>query len=140
MGQRRGLGLGGQGERWFVVAKDIGRNVVFVERGARHPALYADSLTANEPSWVAGHAPSANFRCRAKIRYRQADQDCAVTVGADGKLSVVFDRPQRAITPRQSVVFYDGDVCLGGAMIEKAAPSYFERGATLPADVDGEAE
>ncbi|MBI3542053.1 MAG: tRNA 2-thiouridine(34) synthase MnmA [Deltaproteobacteria bacterium] len=136
LGQRRGLGLGGEGARWFVVAKDIERNTVFVERGETHPALFADYLTATEPSWVAGAPPAAEFRARAKIRYRQADQDCRVGVGPDGRLRVDFDQPQRAITPRQSVVFYDGERCLGGAMIERGGPTYYEQKRELPTGGD----
>ena len=120
LGQRKGLTLGGQGERWFVVGKDIGSNVVFVERGQDHPALFADELTATEASWVSGRCPKLPLRCRAKVRYRQKDQDCVISPGENGALRVVFDEPQRAITPRQSVVFYEDEICLGGAMIERA--------------------
>jgi tRNA-specific 2-thiouridylase len=132
IGQRKGLSLGGQGEPWFVVGKNIEKNIVFVERGVSHPALFADELTATEMSWVSGSMPELPFRCRAKVRYRQQDQACTITDLKDGILRVVFDVPQRAITPRQSVVFYDGDVCLGGAMIERPGPSYYERGVSLP--------
>ncbi len=133
LGQRRGLGLGGEGERWFVVGKDIASNTVMVERGERHPALYCDYLTATELSWVAGVAPGPlPFRCKAKTRYRQADQECTITSVSDGRLHVEFSRPQRAVTPRQSVVFYDGAVCLGGALIERPGPSYHERKLALP--------
>jgi tRNA-specific 2-thiouridylase len=138
LGQRRGLGLGGEGERWFVVAKDLQKNIVFVERGTEHPALFCDELTATEMSWVSGVAPQFPLRCRAKSRYRQADQDCTIVGvengpnGQTGVVRVVFDQPQRAITPRQSVVFYDGDICLGGAMIERAGPSYHDRGLPMP--------
>lgn len=127
IGQRKGLGLGGQGEPWFVVGKDMARNVVIVERGEFHPHLYSDTLVATDLSFVAGEWDRPlPFKCTAKIRYRQKDQNCTVTAVADGKIFVEFDEPQRAITPRQSVVFYDGDVCLGGAMIEKSGPTYFE--------------
>jgi tRNA-specific 2-thiouridylase len=139
IGQRRGLGLGGEGESWYVVAKDVVSNTVTVERGAEHPALYADFLTAIEPSWVAGAPPAQEFRCRSKIRYRQPDQDCLVRLRQDGTLEVVFDRPQRAIAPGQSVVFYQlpehpghaeqvAEICLGGAVIRAAGPSHYEQG------------
>jgi tRNA-specific 2-thiouridylase len=131
LGQRKGLALGGQGEPWFVVGKDMERNIVFVERGINHPALFADELTATEMSWVSGEMPQLPFRCRAKVRYRQPDQDCTIVSEDNGAARVVFDQPQRAITPRQSVVFYEGDVCLGGAMIQRAGPSYYERGVGL---------
>jgi tRNA-specific 2-thiouridylase len=131
LGQRKGLRLGGEGDAYFVVAKDPKRNIVFVERGSRHPALYADSLTATEPTWVQGAPVALPYRCRAKVRYRQEDQACTI-VQAGERLHVEFDEPQRAITPRQSIVFYQGDECLGGAMIEAASPSYHELGKALP--------
>jgi tRNA-specific 2-thiouridylase len=118
IGQRKGLGIGGPGSAWFVVGKDVARNVVFVEQGEDHPALYAPTLSATEAHWIAGTPPQFPLTCTAKIRYRQADQKCVVTPGEkEGEVRVVFEAPQRAITPRQSVVFYDGPVCLGGAMI-----------------------
>ena len=127
IGQRKGLGLGGQGEPWFVVGKDIEANVVYVERGENHPALYSDTLTATDISFINGNLDVAfPYKCKAKIRYRQKDQDCTLIKIEDGKIYVHFDYPQRAITPRQSIVFYDGEVCLGGAMIEKSGPTYFE--------------
>jgi tRNA-specific 2-thiouridylase len=127
-GQRKGLGLGGQGEPWFVVGKDAARNIVFVERGEKHPSLYADDLWATDITWIDGQGPNEfPFRCRAKIRYRQQDQECTITgIDSEGRIQVRFDEPQRAITPRQSVVFYDGDVCLGGALIERSGPTQFE--------------
>lgn len=117
LGQRRGLGIGGAGDAWFVVRKDPARNVVIVAQGSDHPDLYRTELTATDISWVAGTIPSASFRCTAKIRYRQPDAACMVTQCEDGTLAVVFDQPQKAITARQSIVFYDGVECLGGAMI-----------------------
>lgn len=114
IGQRKGLGIGGAGEAWFVVGKDKERNIVFVEQGD-HPALYSRSLQATEASWVAG-APLFPLSCHAKIRYRQADAACTV-FQEDNLLKVVFDKPQKAVTPRQSVVFFQGEICLGGALI-----------------------
>jgi tRNA-specific 2-thiouridylase len=133
LGQRKGLGLGGEGEAWFVVAKDPKKNVVYVARGEKHPALYTDYLLATELSWVSGNAPSVGpYRCRAKTRYRQSDQACTLSFLEGGKVRVDFDIPQRAVTPRQSVVFYDGDLCLGGGMIESAGPTYFEQNKAIP--------
>ncbi|MBI3556762.1 MAG: tRNA 2-thiouridine(34) synthase MnmA [Deltaproteobacteria bacterium] len=133
LGQRRGLGLGGEGDRWFVVGKDIATNTVFVERGELHPALYCDYLTATEPSWVSGQAPGPlPFRCKAKVRYRQPDQECTITGIDAGVVRVEFSRPQRAVTPRQSVVFYEGEVCLGGALIADAGPSYHAMNKPIP--------
>lgn len=117
IGQRKGLEIGGPGEAWFVVGKEMKRNVILVEQGADHPALYSSSLIATDISWV-GTAPSLPFRCHAKIRYRQADQECLIERIENDRLFVSFPTPQRAVTPRQSIVFYDGDVCLGGAMIK----------------------
>ncbi len=112
IGQRKGLGLGGEGDAWYVVEKDISKNVVFVERGENHPALFKDKLKAHEFTWIA-EPPSTPCKCHAKIRYRQVETPCTLTTDCE----VLFDKPQRAITPGQSVVFYKGDVCLGGAVI-----------------------
>jgi tRNA-specific 2-thiouridylase len=131
-GQRKGMGVGGAGEAWFVADKDVTTNIVYLVQGTRHPALYCDGLVATEASWVSGTAPELPFRCRSKVRYRQPDQDCTITKIEDGKIHVVFDIPQRAVTPRQSIVFYDGDICLGGAMIEAPGPSYYHQGRSLP--------
>ena len=127
LGQRKGLGLGGAGEPWFVVGKDIERNVVIVERGEFHPAMYSDTLIATDLEFTTGMLNrNLPFKCKAKIRYRQKDQECTITKIENGKVYVEFDIAQRAITPRQSVVFYDGDICLGGAMIETSGPSYYQ--------------
>ena len=113
IGQRKGLGLGGEGEAWYVVGKDISRNIVFVERGENHPALFAPALMASQFTWIDEPPASMPYRCTAKIRYRQAEQLC--TLHENGE--VIFDAPQRAITPGQSIVFYQGELCLGGAII-----------------------
>jgi tRNA-uridine 2-sulfurtransferase len=133
IGQRKGLGLGGPGEPWFVVDKDVETNTVYVERGEKHPALYRDELWANELSWVEEVAPfKTPFRCKAKIRYRQKDQDCTIQSIENSIAHVVFDEPQRAVTLRQSVVFYKDSICLGGGMIERGGATYYERGLDLP--------
>lgn len=129
IGQRRGLGLGGEGEAWYVVGKNLSDNAVYVERGERHPALFFDELIAEKPVWIA--KPPASSRCSAKIRYRQKDTPCTLSQDSSGRWIVSFDSPQRAITPGQSVVFYDGDLCLGGAVIWQAGPSYYEMKKTL---------
>ncbi|CRX39161.1 tRNA 2-thiouridine(34) synthase MnmA [Estrella lausannensis] len=127
IGQRHGLGIGGEGEAWFVVGKNPENNQLIVAQGSEHPALFADTLTAEGANWITPEGcPTLPFACHAKIRYRQNDQECIIEKMEEGKLTVRFKRPQRAITPRQSIVFYQGDKCLGGAFIEKAGPSYFE--------------
>ena len=117
IGQRKGLGIGGKGEAWFVISKDIETNTLTVAQGTDHPALFADSLTAHECHLISGNAPPLPLLCTAKIRYRQEDVSCKATITSTGKLYVRFRTPQRAITPGQSIVFYDGDTCLGGAVI-----------------------
>ena len=118
IGQRKGLGIGGPGEPYFVVRKEKESRKLIVAQGENHPALFAKSLLANEVTWI-GEAPSFPLRCAAKIRYRQSDQSCRVEKNGDEFL-VRFDQPQRAITPRQSVVFYSGEHCLGGGIIKEA--------------------
>lgn len=133
IGQRRGMGIGGPGEPWFVVGKDIPRNVVYIERGTKHPALYCDELIATELSWISPNViPKTPFACKSKVRYRQADQECVIQKIENDKAWVEFVVPQRAVTSRQSIVFYNGDVCLGGGMIESPGKSYYERGKDLP--------
>ncbi len=112
-GQRKGMGLGGEGDAWYVVGKDLLRNVVLVERGADHPALFSKELRARDFTWVAEQPSAYPYRCTAKIRYRQ--QDTACTLYESG--TVFFDEPQRAATPGQSIVFYQENLCLGGAVI-----------------------
>jgi tRNA-specific 2-thiouridylase len=123
LGQRQGLGIGGTRnhaeEPWYVVDKNLARNVLIVEQGQDHPALYSDSLTAALVHWIADDAPEKTFRCSAKVRYRQNDQSCSVILAVDGTTAnVAFDQPQRAVTPGQFVVFYSGDECLGSGVIE----------------------
>lgn len=132
IGQRKGLGIGGAGEAWFVVGKCAEKNLVYVAQGSDHPALYSDTLTATDLTWVAGSPPSLPFACKAKIRYRQQDQDCVVEEIQEGLVKVRFLQPQRAITPRQSIVFYSNDICLGGAMIKASGPTYFEQARSIP--------
>ena len=122
LGQRQGLGIGGAGEAWYVVAKDLRHNVLYVVQGQDHPALYHSDLIADTLYWTTDKPPALPLRCSAKTRYRQADQDCEVTTGTTaGQLRVQFEARQRAITPGQSVVFYQDDVCVGGGIIVAAA-------------------
>jgi len=117
LGQRQGLGIGGPGEPWYVARKDLAANVLYVAQGHDHPALFSHWLTARELSWVAGRPPSLPLRCTARIRYRQPDQDCIIEPIDADTCRVRFDMPQRAATPGQSVVFYNGQTCLGGGVI-----------------------
>lgn len=117
IGQRQGLGIGGPGEPWYVVGKDLERNILYVAQGENHPALYSRGLIAVQPHWVAG-IPPRHRRLSAKTRYRQQDQPCAIEF-QDDHVHVTFDAPQRAVTPGQWVVFYDGEECLGGGIIDR---------------------
>lgn len=123
LGQRQGLGIGGvkgfPEEPWFVVRKDLAANTLYVAQGTDHDALYTDTLQADQVHWI-NTPPTLPLSCKAKTRYRQPDQDCTVTMAEDMSLQVTFDRPQRAITPGQYVVFYSDDVCLGGAVINSS--------------------
>jgi tRNA-specific 2-thiouridylase len=139
LGQRKGLGLGGEGEPWFVVAKNLERNELVVARGVEHPALYSHTLWAQELNWVSGRAPGSGFRCTAKTRYRQSDQSCEITIEADARVRVDFTEPQRAVTPGQYVVFYDGEICLGGGVIAKVGPTMWDQAQSMrhpPIDAD----
>ena len=121
LGQREGLNIGGVKGRaaapWFVVGKDVARNLLIVDQGTDSEWLLSQRLDSEPVHWITGAAPGSQFGCTAKTRYRQQDQPCQVTVRDDGSVSVGFAMPQRAVTPGQSVVFYRDEVCLGGAVI-----------------------
>ena len=123
IGQRGGLGIGGQhggdNEPWFVVGKDLSQNILYVGQGFHNEALYSTSLDASDLSFTRDMPDTFDMHCTAKFRYRQADTGVTMKVNGD-KVTVIFDEPVRAITPGQAVVFYDGAVCLGGAMIDHA--------------------
>lgn len=122
IGQRQGLGIGGNSENsepWFVVGKDIEKNILYVGQGYNNPHLMATSLDASGMNFFTGKAPATDFHCTAKFRYRQ--QDVGVTVHLDGdNARIEFDHPVRAITPGQAVVLYDGTECFGGGTINVA--------------------
>jgi tRNA-specific 2-thiouridylase len=126
IGQRQGLGIGGLAEHaeapWYVVDKDLVHNVLLVAQGNDHPALFKSSLYAGDIYWVAGEAPTLPLGCTAKVRYRQADQACILHHSLQEGFRVEFDKPQRAVTPGQSVVFYQDERCLGGGVIERTGP------------------
>lgn len=125
MGQREGLGIGGvkgypQGP-WFVADKNAETNELFVTQGHTHRALMSDSLVADTVHWISGEQPTFPFHCTAQVRYRQKDEVCEVFQLTEDTVEVKFQRPQRAVTPGQSVVFYDGPICLGGAIIDSTS-------------------
>lgn len=126
-GQRQGLRIGGLRAHdeapWYVVGKDLVRNVLIVAQGSDHPALFSSGLVASQVAWINHLAPELPLRCTAKIRYRQPDQWCtveAVSREDDGTCTVrvTFDEAQRAVTPGQAIVFYQEEICLGGGVIE----------------------
>jgi tRNA-uridine 2-sulfurtransferase len=119
LGQRKGLGIGGAGDPWFVVDKDLKKNILYVVQGETNPALYSFGLTATDLNWVSDKEKKEIFKCTAKFRYRQPDQGVTVYLKKDNTCVVEFDNPQKAITPGQAVVFYNGDECLGGGIIDK---------------------
>lgn len=121
LGQRQGLGIGGKSNSnespWYVLAKDLDDNKLIVGQGHDHPILFRSHLNAHDVHWVSGTMASAQFRCTAKVRYRQNDQHVTVTNNSNGTLDIQFDEPVRAATPGQSIVFYSEEHCLGGAVI-----------------------
>lgn len=123
LGQRKGLGIGGKdfgtGESWFVVGKDLKRNLLIVQQG-EHEELFSVSLTCEKASFISKE-PGPVFRCKAKFRYRQPDQGVTVTLAGEG-MRIDFDEPQRAVTKGQWAVLYDGDECLGGGEIDGVTP------------------
>jgi tRNA-specific 2-thiouridylase len=122
LGQRQGLGIGGLHDfdesPWYVVSKDLARNVLMVAQQHDHRLLLNDSLICQETHWVLNKPPHFPLQCTAKIRYRCSDQKCVVESAPEGNLRVSFEQPQRAITPGQSVVFYQDEICLGGGVIQ----------------------
>ena len=117
IGQRKGIGIGGAGEPWYVAGKDLAANKLVVVQGHDHPLLMKRSLEAADASWVVGAAPTENSSVTAKTRYRQADAPCMLSHVLESEIRVEFPTPQWAVTPGQSVVLYDGEACLGGGVI-----------------------
>jgi len=121
LGQRKGLGIGGvknaTDEPWFSVDKDLDKNILYVAQG-EDPSLYHTHLTTSQLSWVSSITPELPYSCKAKVRYRQGDQVCKIHSLEEGSAVVIFENPQRAITPGQSIVFYQDNVCLGGGVID----------------------
>ena len=130
IGQRKGLGIGGrqdtEGEPWYVADKRMTDNALIVVQGEHHPLLYSHHLTAKTLHWINNKPVTPPFRCMAKTRYRQPDQACTITAINNGGCRVVFDQAQRAVTPGQSVVFYDGEECLGGGIIDQIGNASYQ--------------
>ncbi|ESS72342.1 tRNA-specific 2-thiouridylase MnmA [Methyloglobulus morosus KoM1] len=128
LGQRQGLGIGGvkdaPDEPWYVLDKDLENNILIVGQGHDHPLMLHDSLEASRLDWCNNKPLTQAIECAAKTRYRQADQPCRVEPLSEDRCQVSFYEPQRAITPGQSVVFYQGDTCLGGGVIESRTNTY----------------
>jgi tRNA-specific 2-thiouridylase len=121
IGQRKGIGIGGtsggDSDAWYVAQKDLGENTLVVVQGHDHPLLLKRALAAQEASWISGDAPAEGATHSGKTRYRQPDSVCFVTRSENDEIALEFAQPQWAVTPGQSVVLYDGDECLGGAVI-----------------------
>lgn len=125
LGQREGLGIGGvktaDEAPWYVVAKDLPNNTLIVAQGNNHPLLFTSVLKVSQLHWINPRPCEEEFSCMAKIRYRQSDQACRIKISESGTVcTVTFDEPQRAATPGQSLVMYQGDICLGGGVIESS--------------------
>jgi len=137
LGQRQGLALGGvRGAAeapWYVAGKDLRRNVLVVTQRHDDPRLMSQEFETEPARWIAGAPPGTEFACTVKTRYRQPDQACTVTTSADGRCRVRTEAPQRAVTPGQSAVFYDGETCLGGAVIARYEPESAVGVAAAPA-------
>jgi tRNA-uridine 2-sulfurtransferase len=122
LGQRQGLRIGGKKNKeeaaWYVAEKDVKNNMLIVVQGHNHPALFKHNLLAGRLHWI-NQKPSLPLKVTAKTRYRQPDQPCEINFLDDHHVKVNFEKPQRAITPGQSIVFYQGDICLGGGIIER---------------------
>lgn len=130
LGQRQGLGIGGLAkyseEPWFVAAKDLERNELIAVQKIDNPLLFSEWLFASDIFWIANQPPELPLRCTAKVRYRQADQDCTLH-STDAGYRVQFEQPQRAVTPGQSLVLYLEDRCLGGGIIEHSSRDLYWR-------------
>lgn len=130
IGQRKGIGIGGMksfrkpdgtSDAWYVAKKDIPNNTLYVVQGHDHPWLLSPSLEAGQPSWISGEFPK-DRKLSVKTRYRQKDIPCLLETTGESVFAASFVEPQWAITPGQSAVFYQGDVCLGGGIIDRSFP------------------
>ncbi|GAF65875.1 tRNA-specific 2-thiouridylase MnmA [Bacillus sp. TS-2] len=119
LGQRQGLGIGGPGEPWFVIDKNVEENILYVGQGYHHEGLYSEGLQAIKLNYIGSKEFQEPFECTAKFRYRQKDEPVTVYPNGKGEATIRFHERQRAITPGQAVVFYDEERCLGGGTIDK---------------------
>lgn len=124
LGQRKGIGIGGvgTGEPWFVAGKDIEKNIVYVAQGEKNPALYSTELIGEDARWILGKAPQMPLKCTAKFRYRQKDIPVQVESIGEGGIRILYEAPVKAVTPGQVAVLYDGESCLGSAIIHSIRP------------------
>jgi len=129
IGQRKGLGLGGEGEPWFVTSKCTESNIVYVARGTEHPSLFVNSCTVMEFNQINSDilCASGEVECFAKLRYRQKEVPCVAKV-VDGEIELTFKHSQRAVTIGQTAVLYHGQKCLGGGFIKSTGPTCFDKG------------
>ena len=122
LGQRKGIGIGGtkdsNGEPWFAARKDIKENVLYVVQGHDHPWLQSMTLKASNPNWILETPPSAGSQLSVKTRYRMPDEPCEILAADENSLFLASKEPMWAVTPGQSAVLYNGDICLGGAVID----------------------
>jgi tRNA-specific 2-thiouridylase len=127
LGQRQGLGIGGtrngDGDAWYVAEKDMQNNRLVVVQGHDHEKLFTDRLTAVNLNWISGTTPHCGWVYGAKTRYRQKDAPCVIASATQQSCAIEFAEPQWAVTPGQSVVVYESNVCLGGGIIESTAQS-----------------
>lgn len=120
LGQRQGLNIGGAGEAWYVAGKDVSTNELLVVQGHDHPAMQTQTVVAHTLDWVSNTAPRVGDKLSAKTRYRQKDAACEIVAIDNAEITVLFEQPQRAVTPGQALVLYDGRSCLGGACIHSS--------------------
>ena len=119
IGQRKGLGIGGPGDAWFVVGKKYDDNILYVCQGDQNQWLMSEGALITDVNWIGSQKPSGEYDCTAKFRYRQKDNEVSIHFVDETTLYVTFKQPVKAVTPGQEAVFYQGDVCLGGGTIDK---------------------
>jgi tRNA-specific 2-thiouridylase len=118
IGQRKGLGIGGAGEAWFAVGKNLDENVLYVAQGKNNEFLFSDTAIIEDVNWIPKDKPTEKMKLGAKFRYRQPDQDVTLEFIDETTVKLTYPQKIKAVTPGQAAVFYDGDVCLGGGTIK----------------------